>query len=92
MGPNPARPGSSFDQVFIAGQPGARAQVVGSQAGTGADVKTTPYQKVLPAFEKTALQGLGFHVVARRTKGRCGRTSRPRGRRVSPGHRKAGHR
>ncbi len=55
---------SPSDQVFIAGQPGTSAQVVGAQAGTGADVKTTPYQKVLPTFEKTALQGLGSHVVS----------------------------
>ena len=55
---------SPSDQVFIAGQPGSSAQVVGAQAGTGADVKTTPYQKVLPMFEKTALQGLGSHVVS----------------------------
>ena len=52
------------DQVFIAGQPGASAQVVGAQAGSGGAVKTTPYQAVLPTFAKTALQGLGSHVVS----------------------------
>jgi hypothetical protein len=38
--------------------------VIGAQVGTGGAVKTTPYQKVLPTFEKTALQGLGSHVVS----------------------------
>ena len=52
------------DQVFIAGQPGASAEVVGAQAGSGGAVKTTPYQAVLPTFAKTALQGLGSHVVS----------------------------
>jgi hypothetical protein len=52
------------DQVFIAGQPGQSAQVVGEQAGAGGKVKTTPYQAVLPSFEKTALQDLGSHVVS----------------------------
>jgi hypothetical protein len=47
-----------------AGQPGQSAQVVGEQVGTGGNVKTTPYQAVLPTFEKTALQGLGSHVVS----------------------------
>ena len=55
---------SPSDQVFIAGQPGQSAQVVGEQVGTGGNVKTTPYQAVLPTFEKTALQGLGSHVVS----------------------------
>ena len=32
--------------------------------GAGGAVKTTPYQRVLPTFEKTALQGLGSHVVS----------------------------
>ena len=52
------------DQVSIAGQPGASAEVVGAQAGSGGAVKTTPYQAVLPTFAKTALQGLGSHVVS----------------------------
>ena len=52
------------DQVVIAGQPGHSAQVVGEQVGTGGNVKSTPYQAVLPTFEKTALQGLGSHVVS----------------------------
>jgi hypothetical protein len=55
---------SPSDQVFIAGQPGRSAQVVGEQVGGGGAVKTTPYQAVLPGFEKTALQGLGSHVVS----------------------------
>jgi hypothetical protein len=55
---------SPSDQVFIAGQPGDSAQVVGEEVGTGGAVKTTPYQAVLPSFEKTALQGLGSHVVS----------------------------
>jgi hypothetical protein len=58
----PANPPS--DQVFIAGQPGSSAQVIGAQVGAGGAVKTTPYQKVLASFEKTALQSLGSHVVS----------------------------
>ena len=38
--------------------------MVGEQVGGGGAVKTTPYQTVLPGFEKTALQGLGSHVVS----------------------------
>ncbi len=79
------------DQVFIAGQPGASAQVVGAQAGSGGAVKTTPYQAVLPTFAKTALQGLG---VARRQPGRpgCGAFLFlvARERRVNLGHRTKG--
>jgi hypothetical protein len=55
---------SPSDQVFIAGQPGTGAQVVGAQVGAGGAVKTTPYQAVLPTFQKTALQDLGSHVVS----------------------------
>ena len=55
---------SSSGQVFIAGQPGKSDQLIGAQLGNGAPLKTTPYQKVLPAFAKTALQGLGPQVIS----------------------------
>ena len=55
---------SPSDQVYIAGQPGQNEQVVGEQVGAGGQVKTAPYQAVLPSFEKTALQDLGSHVVS----------------------------
>jgi hypothetical protein len=51
------------DQVFVGGQPGANQQVVGRHLANGYKVKTTNYKAVLPAFERTALQGLGSQVV-----------------------------
>jgi hypothetical protein len=51
-------------QVFIGGQPGRAEQLVGQRLGNGERVATTSYRAVLPAFEKTALQGLGSQVLA----------------------------
>jgi hypothetical protein len=51
-------------QVFVGGQPGDGEQVTGTQLGDGKRVETTNYRSVFPAFEKTALQGLGTQVLA----------------------------
>lgn len=56
--------GRPSGQVFVGGQPGSAEQVVGQHLANGYQVKTTNYQKVLPAFEKTALQGLGSQVIS----------------------------
>jgi hypothetical protein len=50
--------------VFIGGQPGRTEQLVGQRLGNGERVATTSYRSVLPAFEKTALEGLGSAVLA----------------------------
>ncbi|HXR21397.1 MAG TPA: hypothetical protein VN786_02470, partial [Acidimicrobiales bacterium] len=71
-GPGPSGPGGNSyakgrnarsAQVFVAGQPGRAEQVVGQKLGNGEGVATTGYRAVLPAFEKTALQGLGSQVL-----------------------------
>ncbi|HTV11417.1 MAG TPA: hypothetical protein VME20_06100 [Acidimicrobiales bacterium] len=51
-------------QVFIGGQPGRGEEGTGSKLATGLLGRTTDYRAVLPAFEKTALEGLGTEVVA----------------------------
>ena len=56
--------GRASNQVFVGGQPASTEQVVGKQLSNGYRVKTTNYQKVLPSFQKTALQGLGSQVVS----------------------------
>ena len=55
--------GAPSAQVFVGGQPGQGEQVTGTKLGGGQRVETTGYGAVLPAFQKTALQGLGTQVL-----------------------------
>ena len=56
--------GRSSAQVFVGGQPAGTEQVVGKRLANGYKVKTTNYRRVMPSFEKAALQGLGSQVVS----------------------------